>query len=60
VGYLVKNKYNMKERIGGGFMSEKCNVENCEYNVDGNCYNCDDVHNPNKEDECISFIDKNE
>jgi hypothetical protein len=42
------------------YMSEKCNVIKCEYNSNGVCLCCDDMHNPDKLDECISFVDETE
>lgn len=37
----------------------KCNIENCEYNSNGDCLYCGDYWSLN-DINCISFIDKNE
>lgn len=39
---------------------EKCSVYSCEYYEDGKCLCCDDVHNPNKLEDCISYIESGE
>ena len=36
---------------------EKCKALNCFYNNDGSCMSCDDLHNPELEDDCISYLD---
>lgn len=42
------------------YASEKCEVLKCEYNDMGKCSCCDDLHNPDKLEGCISFIDVTE
>lgn len=40
-------------------MDYSCNINNCEYNNDGQCVYCGDYWSLNDKN-CISFIDKNE
>ena len=39
-------------------MQEICENVKCEYNSDGFCMCCDDIHN--NDGDCMSFIDKDE
>lgn len=36
---------------------ELCGVVGCWYNNDGKCNNCDDMHDPELEMECISYLE---
>ena len=39
---------------------EACSVVGCFYNSDGQCNNCDDMHNPELEEECMSYLEDDE